>query len=915
MSSTTLRCTLAVALLAASLSGCDRSQNNPKLIAQARQYQQRGETRAAVIQLKNVLQKEPNNAVARVLLGDLYMEGGDVMSAEKEYRRARQAGIADGEILPRLGKSLLLQGQYEQMLTDLPADTRQPEILALRAGALLGSNRRDEAERLFDSVLQQQPGLVTALLGKASLAMLANSPARALDLVEQALKQHPDDLDSLRFKGDLLRFQGNKEGARRCYEQILKLRPADFQAHLDLANLLIQADQVSAAQAEIAAARKAAPGNLLSNYTQALLELRQKKYSAALEQVQLVLRGAPDHMPAVLLAGTVQVALKADTQAEQYLKRFLAASPKHLYASKLMAGIALRKGKPDDALYLLSPLADRYPDDVELLSDMGDAYMRKRQFAKATEYFQKAADLAPDVAPLHAALGASQFGMGDSRRAIAELERATSLDAKAPRPATMLVLMQMRAREFGKALATVQALEKQDNNPALQNLKGGVMLASADLPGARTAFEAALKLDAGYLPALENLAQLDLLQHQPEQARSRLEAALARDQKNAALMTALAKLATAQGKPAEAMRWLERAHRDNPDALPPALLLATYYVRAGEKQKALTLAQKIQAGNPSQPDALMLLAQAQAASGNQQAALESYMSLAALLPNSASIQLQIAGTQMALARQPEALAAARKALALQPDYGLAQLTAVRLLTEKNAWPDALAIAQSAQKLHPEAPLGYRLEGDILMAQNRAPQAVQRYEQAYGLGQSGALAIALHRALTQAGRQKDAAARIGQWLQRNPRDVATRLYFASTLVKSDVPAAIAQYEKIVELEPSNALALNELAWSCQLVKDKRALDYAERAYRLAGDNPAILDTLGWILLEQGQTTRALPLLKKASDAAPAASDIRYHYALTLLKAADKNAARRQLDLLLTAKDFTRQDEVRALLRQL
>jgi Tfp pilus assembly protein PilF len=49
---------------------------------------------------------------------------------------------------------------------------------------------------------------------------------------------------------------------------------------------------------------------------------------------------------------------------------------------------------------------------------------------------------------------------------------------------------------------------------------------------------------------------------------------------------------------------------------------------------------------------------------------------------------------------------------------------------------------------------------------------------------------------------------------------------------------------------------------QQVKDKRATEIAERAYKLKPDNPAVADTLGWILVEQGSATRAVQVLQKA-----------------------------------------------------
>jgi Flp pilus assembly protein TadD len=59
-------------------------------------------------------------------------------------------------------------------------------------------------------------------------------------------------------------------------------------------------------------------------------------------------------------------------------------------------------------------------------------------------------------------------------------------------------------------------------------------------------------------------------------------------------------------------------------------------------------------------------------------------------------------------------------------------------------------------------------------------------------------------------------------------------------------------------------------------------------------PNIADTYGWILLEKGDTARALPILEKAAAEAPAAGQIRYHYAVALKKSGRTADARRELE---------------------
>jgi Tfp pilus assembly protein PilF len=64
------RIVLALAL-AASICGCGGGEDPAALMASAKQYLQRRDFSASIIQLKNVLQKNPDNGEARHLLGGL----------------------------------------------------------------------------------------------------------------------------------------------------------------------------------------------------------------------------------------------------------------------------------------------------------------------------------------------------------------------------------------------------------------------------------------------------------------------------------------------------------------------------------------------------------------------------------------------------------------------------------------------------------------------------------------------------------------------------------------------------------------------------------------------------------------------------------------------------------------------------
>ena len=71
-------------LFMGGMTACGKTQTSETLVTEAKQYQKKGDTKAAIIQLKNALQKNPDDVEARYLLGTIYNEIADFPSAEKE---------------------------------------------------------------------------------------------------------------------------------------------------------------------------------------------------------------------------------------------------------------------------------------------------------------------------------------------------------------------------------------------------------------------------------------------------------------------------------------------------------------------------------------------------------------------------------------------------------------------------------------------------------------------------------------------------------------------------------------------------------------------------------------------------------------------------------------------------------------
>ncbi|MTW14348.1 PEP-CTERM system TPR-repeat protein PrsT [Pseudoduganella eburnea] len=909
---------LAVAAtLAASalLAGC-KSDTPESLLADAKQQLAKGDRKAAQIQLKNALSKDPNSGEARFELARLSLEMNDPVSAEKEARRALDLKYKPQESQRLLADALLRMGDFQKMLDDTDKFERTPALLALRGEALIGLRKLDEAKKEFQVALDAQPNSADALTGMARLAAIGNDLEGARALADQAIAKDASNINALTFKGELLRAQEKPEEARAAFAEVLKLDPTNSSANLEQAYLDIVAGKLDAAQAAVNQAKKSAPRSLPTLYTQSLIDYSRGNYKAARDNLQLLAKSAPNHLPSMLLSASVDYHLDNLHAGEAKLRTYLDAMPGNVYARKMLAATLLRESQPAEALTVLEPALQDKVSDGSLLELAAQGNMMVREPGKAAALLERAIAINPKRSPTYIALGGARIALGEREQGMAMLNKALELEPDSLTAALALARARLGVGEFDQAMAVLAKQEAKHGKEAeLHILKGHVLLAKKDKAGARAAFNKAVELAPASYAAVITLVQLELMEQKPEAARAHLQKLLERDKGNVLAMTAMAQLAERAKKRDEATQWLEKAAAVNTDALAPALRLGGYYLQTRQPNKAVDYLRNVLVIHPDSPIVLELMGRAQQMSGDLPGADETFSKLAGALPKAPQPQLFLASVKVQRKDLAGAQASVKKALALAPGFIPAYLMQADLALLQNKPEEALAVARGLQKSQPKQVAGYVMEAELLVKTGKPAQAVTPYQQAFAMEQRPELLMKLASALRAANRSAEADAQVAAWRKAHPDEPLGMLYSAElNIAAKQYKQAIAQLEAVLGKTPDNVMALNNLAWSYQQEKDKRALPTAEKASQLAGDNPTVMDTLGWILAEQNQLERALPFLKKASELAPQASDIRGHYAAALWKKGDKAGARKELQAAMADARFAQSDEGRNLQKQ-
>jgi tetratricopeptide (TPR) repeat protein len=256
------------------------------------------------------------------------------------------------------------------------------------------------------------------------------------------------------------------------------------------------------------------------------------------------------------------------------------------------------------------------------------------------------------------------------------------------------------------------------------------------------------------------------------------------------------------------------------------------------------------------------------------------------VPPSPDALFQSALSQLQQGKYQEAEASFRKLSELEPGSSRGVLGLADVWSAQKKIDDALRLLQEESAKYPDRPDLHFGTGNLALRTAKYDLAISEFQLLLDrVDRNSKGAAELYLRMGEAYRLKgdlDFAINVFQQAQAlQPENIVFMNALAITLGSAGQrQTAAEQYRKMLDLDPKNGVALNNLAFMLADTDGALALAYALRARQLFPNEPTVIDTLGWVYLKSNRTEDALSLFRDALQKNPGNAAYRYHLAAAL-----------------------------------
>ena len=675
-----------------------------------------------------------------------------------------------------------------------------------------------------------------------------NDYSRASLEFRNAIQALPTDAEPYYQLGLTYLGSGDRRSAVACFRKAAELNPKHSAAQLKLAEILSTASDPS----------------LLAD---------------AEQRAQTVAAASPESVDALNTLAMTELRLGKPEEAESRLEQALKLVPDSVESSALLMRARLSQGDVKGAEEALQQCFRKFPQSAEVALVMGRFYLVIHRPDQAEQQFRRALQIKPGYAAAMLDLGMTLYHSDRREEAGRVFRQLAAMADKTFKPVYAIFLLETGQREA--SIAELERLAREDPADRIARTRLVKMyMISGRQADARRLLAAVIAKNPNDADALLQRSQLSLDAAKYQDAQNDLNLVLRYQPDSAEAHVQLARLDQALGKPLRQRQELAEALRLNPYLIDARLNLAALLVVSKGASSALEI---LRQAPESERHSVAWIAQSVWALMDLNRLDEARQSVADGLRISRSPELLLQDALLKMNAKDGAGARASAEAVLQQDAE--DVRALRVLARLRGLP---AIREYAAKHQNSAAIQNYL-GELQVAESKPGDARASFQAALTNGPNFRPAeLNLARLDVTEGKLDAAHKILSRLLATSQADPELWLYMgwlANT--EKNYSQAVSYFRKVIEADPANVVALNNLAYLLASQNDQfdEALKYAQQVKEIAPDNKGVDDTIGWIMYRKGLYPSAVKYLESAAGGPPDPV-VRYHLGMAYVRVGDK-----------------------------
>lgn len=598
-----------IMLLAGAVAGCKSSEERAEDYYQsALALLEAGDTKRALIELRNVFDNNTRHREARRLYADLVLEQGNVQDAYGQYLRLIEQYPDAIDVRRQLAEIALDLGNWDEVerhgsaafeaKPDNPAHQALDIILAYRnARQSQNAVAAGESVQETEALLQAHPELPTALRLLVDWHASSPDPARALPYLDRLLALHPDTQSLHMARLSILQRADLTDEISAQLHQMYQHFPDDkitvdlminwYRSRNDNENL-------EAFLRERAGAADAAPEGHMA--VVALLAQTQGEMAALAELEQLVEANAGTDLARqyALQQALIRFQIGESAEAMSDVARIIeeTEAPDLINDARMsLSRMKAAGGDQEGARQLADDVLENDSGNVPALNARAAWYIRDDKLSEAVTGLRHALDQDPRNPDTLILLAEAQQKLGNAELAEQRLAQAIGITNAAPREALIYARFQVARGQLAAADRVLTDSFAASGNLDVARLLGQVLLSRGDFEGARNILDRLANSQNPNAAPLARSLQAALLfnQNRLEEGFAFLRSTAGESGEEGELITALQilRVQMVTGRLSDARSQIAIMQKQFPENLALQLLEGNLYALEGNPEEAI----------------------------------------------------------------------------------------------------------------------------------------------------------------------------------------------------------------------------------------------------------------------------------------------------------------------------------------